>query len=395
LLIIAVIFFLGCISEIENQKPVAGTGANQIVKIGDTVQLDGSGSYDNDGDTLEYNWSIKSQPVDSTATLSDSTVMKPSFEPDIAGEYIIEFVVNDGKVDSNTATMIVTAISYWVEPQQDDESMNYNFLYYDHHFLTIIDDDQNGSCILRPHPGFDLDGWGSSWYAQPFLPRAVLRHTDVGIDSFQFYESGIKMDVSGYVSREEANTYGTWNLIMNFTYNMTEKKIIGNGVYIIQLDDHLSMTTGDLNIFKLASNYLDDVPLLSGGIGDTGDMEKAVIMGDNFNFTWIPPLMPSHFPIDITDMLSIDVIGQYNNINTSAQGYASINDAYKPSVKIVLKSRYHDINMTFGGFYTVSESKQFWSDNVGITPLILKKSTRTDFMFDVTFESVALPGDTG
>ena len=49
--------------------------------------------------------------------------------------------------------------------------------------------------------------------------------------------------------------------------------------------------------------------------------------------------------------------------------------------------------MIFGAMYNTTESKLFYADNVGITPLILKQSNRTEFHFDVKFESVALPGD--
>jgi len=44
----------------------------------------------------------------------------------------------------------------------------------------------------------------------------------------------------------------------------------------------------------------------------------------------------------------------------------------------------------FGGAYDLNESKLFWADNVGITPLISRISPETVFYFDVTLESVAL-----
>ena len=49
--------------------------------------------------------------------------------------------------------------------------------------------------------------------------------------------------------------------------------------------------------------------------------------------------------------------------------------------------------MIFGGMYAESESQNFWSDNVGITPLIPKQTRRKTFFFDVIFQSEAIPGD--
>ena len=79
--------------------PTAGSFTN--VTIGDTVQLDGSGSSDPDGDTLSYSWIIVTQPAGSSAALSDSSLANPTFIADEAGTYVLELVVNDGAVDSN------------------------------------------------------------------------------------------------------------------------------------------------------------------------------------------------------------------------------------------------------------------------------------------------------
>ena len=87
-------------NEGENHKPVANAGDDQIVSFGDTVQLNGSGSSDEDGDTLSYNWSFTSTPDVSSATLSDPTIGNPTFTPDKSGQYIIQLIVNDAKEDS-------------------------------------------------------------------------------------------------------------------------------------------------------------------------------------------------------------------------------------------------------------------------------------------------------
>jgi RHS repeat-associated protein len=85
-----------------NSPPVADAGADQTVYVDDRgpVTLDGTGSSDADDDALTYAWSFASRPTDSTAALDDATAPQPSFTPDFAGEYVVQLIVNDGKVDS-------------------------------------------------------------------------------------------------------------------------------------------------------------------------------------------------------------------------------------------------------------------------------------------------------
>ena len=207
-------------------------------------------------------------------------------------------------------------LDYKIQKLQVGNITEHRFYHKDHNFMTLVDD--NGTLNLRPHPGNDVNGWGSSIYMQPFLPGATLKHTT--IEEIISGPNGIKIKAKGSVSRWAASTYGSWDLNLALNYNLKEKKITGNGNYSIDLEGLLSGSTGDLNLFKIASNYLDNVPLLSGGTEDTGDMKHAIVIGDGINFTWNPSLQPGHFPYDITDNLSINVIEQYNEVDTVAQG---------------------------------------------------------------------------
>ncbi|MFB3076521.1 MAG: PKD domain-containing protein, partial [Lysobacterales bacterium] len=92
-----------------NTPPVAEAGPDQTVPLGSTVQLDGSASSDGEGDPLTFLWTLTSQPSGSTATLSDATVVNPTFVPDIIGDYTVELVVNDGTDDSSPDSVIITA----------------------------------------------------------------------------------------------------------------------------------------------------------------------------------------------------------------------------------------------------------------------------------------------
>lgn len=95
----------------DNVKPVADAGDNQAVMVGDTVNLDGSGSTDANFDVLTYSWSFESLPAGSLSELSDPTSVELSFLGDMPGTYVVKLVVNDGLLDSDEDSVSIKAIS--------------------------------------------------------------------------------------------------------------------------------------------------------------------------------------------------------------------------------------------------------------------------------------------
>ena len=94
--------------DTQNSKPVAIAEPDQTVPIGSTVQLDGSNSNDVDGDPLTYLWALIAMPTGSTAVLSDSTFVNPTFVADLPGIYVAQLIVNDGHEDSDPATVTIS-----------------------------------------------------------------------------------------------------------------------------------------------------------------------------------------------------------------------------------------------------------------------------------------------
>jgi hypothetical protein len=92
----------------QNSAPVAHTGADQQAQVGVQVQLDGTASSDIDGDLLTYAWSIVSAPAGSVAQIVDPANALARFTPDLAGDYIIELVVDDGKVTSAPDSLVIS-----------------------------------------------------------------------------------------------------------------------------------------------------------------------------------------------------------------------------------------------------------------------------------------------
>ena len=93
-----------------NVGPTADAGADQTVKAGDTVTLNGSNSSDPDYGIPLYAWS---QTEGTSVTLSDATAVKPSFTaPGVDGDNItltfeLKVTDNGGKTDTDTCKITV------------------------------------------------------------------------------------------------------------------------------------------------------------------------------------------------------------------------------------------------------------------------------------------------
>ena len=92
-----------------NRPPVAQPQVNQNIAVGGTVQLNGSASSDPDGDSLTYAWTMSTRPPGSNAALLGPTLVNPTFVADVAGVYTLALTVNDGRVNSASASVTVTA----------------------------------------------------------------------------------------------------------------------------------------------------------------------------------------------------------------------------------------------------------------------------------------------
>lgn len=88
------------VSAVNPLAPVAVTGEDMLDQQDCThIQLDGTGSYDPNGDTIEYVWSVQSKPADShvsDSSFSDKTSPTPTFYPDVSGDYVVSLAVYDG-----------------------------------------------------------------------------------------------------------------------------------------------------------------------------------------------------------------------------------------------------------------------------------------------------------
>lgn len=93
--------------NVVNRAPVADAGDSQTAVPGQTLTLDGSGSYDADGDALTYRWIVQAKPDGSSVDLSDRAAVMPEVTLDRLGRYTFSLVVNDGQQDSPVDTVII------------------------------------------------------------------------------------------------------------------------------------------------------------------------------------------------------------------------------------------------------------------------------------------------
>jgi hypothetical protein len=91
--------------------PVADAGTDLTTAVGTSITTDGSHSYDPQGRTLTYAWSVVDKPTASTiSTLSGADTTAASFAPDVKGVYVLNLVVNNGLARSVSDAVTVTAM---------------------------------------------------------------------------------------------------------------------------------------------------------------------------------------------------------------------------------------------------------------------------------------------
>jgi YVTN family beta-propeller protein len=98
--------------------PTAVAGTNQTITVGQTVHLNGSGSFAPDTlpASLQYAWSFVAQPFGSSATLNGANTATPSFVADVPGNFIVQLVVTDPATNLSSDPSQVIISSIWSPP---------------------------------------------------------------------------------------------------------------------------------------------------------------------------------------------------------------------------------------------------------------------------------------
>ncbi len=101
-------------SEIEHNKAPTAEAivvtTSSPARIGNVVTLEGKGS-DPDNDTVDYKWSLIEKPAGSSAEITSTGANTAKFTPDVKGNYKIQLIVNDGRLDSAPISTILSVSS--------------------------------------------------------------------------------------------------------------------------------------------------------------------------------------------------------------------------------------------------------------------------------------------
>ena len=85
------------LNDPNNHLPVAVIPALVIADSRDSnpVCIDGSASYDPDGNTVYYQWQLLSKPLGSAAVLSSTNTSSTCFMDDLPGDYVVQLRCSD------------------------------------------------------------------------------------------------------------------------------------------------------------------------------------------------------------------------------------------------------------------------------------------------------------
>jgi len=104
-----------------NRAPVAQAGMDQSIEPHEMVVLDGSGSFDPEGDPLSYQWDLVAVPRGGRARLIGTQGMQTCrLSPDAAGAWIIRLTVCDGRLNSEGDVVVIHAKEPATPPTKPD-----------------------------------------------------------------------------------------------------------------------------------------------------------------------------------------------------------------------------------------------------------------------------------
>ena len=115
------------LASLSNLQPISDAGINGQGSTSAPIVLDGSNSYDPEGDQLTYHWSFHLVPESSSYATSETADFsynngiksKTSFFPDVEGTYIIDLIVKDSLGESSKVDNVVYVVEGGLLPVAD------------------------------------------------------------------------------------------------------------------------------------------------------------------------------------------------------------------------------------------------------------------------------------
>ncbi|MEQ1505195.1 MAG: PKD domain-containing protein [Myxococcota bacterium] len=83
------------VAEPQNDPPIADAGDDLTGFVAEEIELDGTASYDPDGDAIQFDWAFVAVPAGSAAIVINESRPSASFYADRVGVYRLELAVSD------------------------------------------------------------------------------------------------------------------------------------------------------------------------------------------------------------------------------------------------------------------------------------------------------------
>jgi len=212
---------MDCEGLFENIPPVADAGEGFQLAPLQSITLDGTNSYDQDGYIIDYHWWIEGHPMGSFAELIPNSSPTPRFTCDLAGTYSIKLKVTDNAF----AESAVDTVRFECIPNE----MLHIQLVWD------ADDVDLDLHLLKPNGGLYWDTDGGDCFYKTCIP------TDDNPDPVDWGTYGHPS-----MDRDDTNGYGPENI------NLDDP---GDGTYQVQVfyyDAHQApseATTATVRVF--------------------------------------------------------------------------------------------------------------------------------------------------
>ena len=168
--------------------PTANAGSDQSVESGDLVTLDGSASFDSDGNIVSYLWDQLSGPDVGLST--DVEAVATFIFPDVTEttELVFELSVTDDAGNVSTDEINITT---YILDQIDIYDIQENFGIYDGQIVNVVGIVTIGDSLLYPSK--------TKFYIQDQSGRGIQIYNDSPLD--YVYNRGDSIEVTGTVTQ--------------------------------------------------------------------------------------------------------------------------------------------------------------------------------------------------
>lgn len=234
----------------EDAPPIADCGSNVAGTVGERATLDGSASYDPEGATLDYDWSLSSVPACSDVEDGDvynGSTATPSLIPDCDGIYVLSLVVSDGHQWSEPDLCYVDVASDNRLPVADAG---------DSEDLTPC----NGSALT-------LDGYGSY---------------DLDADTLTYQWTVVSVPAGSSASDADFSDAS----VASPTFNLPDDPIVaGEYTFQLQVYDGTVWSVPDIVTYNVLGESANNAPIANAGVDVTVEKEADCTIGTSYSST--------------------------------------------------------------------------------------------------------------